>query len=362
MRKLTFWQSAIMCNLVQNGVITFSLARLAAENAGTNGWMAMPICGLIAAGNIWLIGLVHRHGEGKSIVEIARMGLPRFMVYPIFALLALFWAAIGCLVIKYYVLILNVLSFQTASILYLFVLMELLVFLLITKGIYVISKTGVAFFGLVGWLFLLYLVPQIPYNLTLLTTHIFQNATNHSIWGWLEIYSAFIGIELCLLLFPFSDKQTKLTKAFQMGNLFTTFIYTWGCFFNFSYATTVQIQHERFPMLNILSYAQFTFAERIDNFIFSLFFFRALFTGTLYGWAAFDTVIRITSPAFNRAIAFGMLVLVAATVRFATPSTLDRFEHWLELFSNAETGVAFGLPLFLLIIIGSSTRRKSAIG
>ncbi|MDQ0898081.1 hypothetical protein [Paenibacillus sp. V4I7] len=61
--KLPFYQTTIMANFAQTGVVLFSLPRLLSENIGTNGWVALLVCSSVAALNLLLISIAYRLEE-----------------------------------------------------------------------------------------------------------------------------------------------------------------------------------------------------------------------------------------------------------------------------------------------------------
>lgn len=348
--KLPFYQTTIMANFVQTGVVVFSLPRLLSENIGTNGWVALLICSSIAAFNILLISFVYRLGKGKSIFEISQSVLPKFILVPFFGVLAGLWAILGSLVGKQYILILKSLSFPSLHPAYLYILFEILVFLLLTKGIMSISSTAVLAFYVIIWNTWLLVYIYDDFELSRMTTFWFKDAT-HSFKGWLEIYIAFLGFELCLLLFPYTNEKTHLIRAFQIANLITTFTYTLIAFISFGFFSLHQLQHMKYPVLSLLSYVELPFVKRIDDLVFNLTLFRVLITNVFYGWAAIETMKWFLPASNKRWIPYVILAFFPLTSLFVLPSTLEKTEEWLSLFGFSEAGVAFLLPIFLLVVL-----------
>lgn len=348
--KLPFFQTTILANFIQTGVIVFSLPRLLSENIGTNGWTALLICSFIAAFNILLISFVYRLSKGRSIFEITQSALPKIILIPFFSVLAGLWAILGSLVGKEYTLILKSLSFPALHPAYLFIFFEILVFLLLTKGILSISKTAVMAFYIVIWNILLLFYAYHDFDISRMTTFWYREAS-HSLKGWLEIYLAFLGYELCLLLFPHANEKTHLIRAFQIANLFTTFTYTLVAFVSFGFFSLHQLQHMKYPVLNLLSYVELPFVKRIDDLVFTITLFRVLVTNVLYGWAAIETMKWLIPAKKKQWIPYVILAIFALIAFFIIPSTLEKTGQWLSRFGFIEVGVAFLLPIFLFILL-----------
>ncbi|KRF38034.1 GerAB/ArcD/ProY family transporter [Paenibacillus sp. Soil787] len=348
--KLPFYQTTIMANFAQTGVVVFSLPRLLSENIGTNGWAALLICSSVAAFNLLLISFVYRLGRGRSIFEISQSALPKFILVPFFGVLAGLWAMLGSLVGKEYILILKSLSFPSLHPAYLYILFELLVFLLLTKGIMSISRTAVIAFCVIIWNFLLLFYAISDFELSRMTTFWFKDVT-HSFKGWIEVYIAFLGYELCLLLFPYTNEKTHLIRAFQIANLITTFTYTIVAFASFGFFSLHQLQHMKYPVLNLLSYVELPFLKRVDDLVFNITLFRVLITNVVFGWAAIET-IKWLLPASNKQwIPYAIFAIFPLTALIVIPSPLEKTIHWLGLFGISEAGVAFLLPIFLIVLL-----------
>lgn len=348
--KLPFFQTTLMANCAQTGVVTFSLPRLLSENIGTNGWVALFVCCAVSACNLLLISFVYRYSGGRSIFEIAETALPKFMLAAIFGALAFLWILLGSMVGKEYILILKSLSFPDLHPAYLFIIVELLVFLLLSKGILSISNmTVLPFFIFLMNVTLLYYTYN-EFDLTRMTTFWLKGGS-HSFKGWLEIYLAFLGYELSLLFFPYANKKTRLIGAFQLANLFTTCSYALLAFISFGFFSLHQLQHMKYPVLSLLSYVELPFVKRVDDLVFNLTLFRVIITNVLYVWAAMETLRWLLPPAKKSWMPYAIAVSSTLVTLFVFPSTLEKTEQWLNRLGITEFGVAFSLPFFLLILL-----------
>lgn len=175
--KLSTFHIALLIYMIELDVTMFSMPRLVAENIGTNGWLGVILLSFAAAVNIMLIQLVYRIGRGRSVFEIAGHTLPRFVLYPFYILLALFWTALGSFICKKYVLIFQMLSFPTTNPMLLYGVIVLLMFYLLTKGIYNIGKVSTIFFlftiGLIFFIF--YYIPS--WRVVRFTEYFFQGTS-----------------------------------------------------------------------------------------------------------------------------------------------------------------------------------------
>ncbi|MCF2937890.1 spore germination protein, partial [Paenibacillus alkaliterrae] len=215
--KLYPFHVAVLTYMNQTGVIIMSLPRLLAENFGYNGWVALIGLSLIATLNIWIISLVHRLGKGKSIFEIFERSLPKVLLYPLYTFLAVVWSILGCMVAKNYVNIFQIISYNTTHAMILKLLVDILVYLLVIKGIYNISKATTSFFWIVNWMVFLLLFFVRDFEWARLTPFLFSGETN-VFQGGLSVFTAFLGYEVCILLFPYAENNKKFMRAVMVSS------------------------------------------------------------------------------------------------------------------------------------------------
>lgn len=345
--KLYPFHVAIIVFMVQSGVIIFSLPRIVAEYMGYNGWLSLIPFSVIATLNILLIGWVHRLGKGKSIFVILESSLPKAFVYPIYTLLVSVWIILGCMAAKQYIIIFQVYFLPTTHPMYLKALVDVLTFILVTKGIYNISKAVTSFFWLIIWMNLLLLFFFREFQWVNLTPFFFQKNSD-VLMGGLSIFTAFLGYELVLLLFPYSEKKGFI-KAVFAGNLITTLTYLAICFVCFGFYSFGQLNRMNYPLIDLLAYIKFPFIERIENLFFGFLLFSIVVTITMYTWAAMETINRVIPKANTHWLA-AILLFIAFVVSWI-PDVLSEVEMWLRFLGYIEAGIAFGLPLLLLIIL-----------
>ncbi|WP_409342781.1 GerAB/ArcD/ProY family transporter [Paenibacillus sp. MBLB4367] len=346
--KLNTMQLTIFIYMIQSGVIIFSLPRLAAEGYGTNGWICVPLFSFIVMANLLLIYGVYRLGKGQSIFVILEERLPQKLLFPVYSVLAAFWAVLGAIVAKQYVMMLKSTSLpKTSTTLLLLFIIALSVHLL-SKGIYSIVKAGSLFFFLSIWTVLLWMFNLFEIDLIRLTPFIFKGG-HDTFQRSLQIYSAFLGYELCMFFFPYVDRKQKLFRAFFAGNLITTFIYTSVSFISFGFFSLHQVLSLSYPTIYLFGYLQSPFLERVDILLFSFFFPKTLITIVMYYWAAQETLRRMLPGQKPNVLAIG--IAVASLAVSFIPSIMREVLDWLSLLSNIETLISFGLPLLLIALL-----------
>jgi spore germination protein (amino acid permease) len=359
--KLGFFHIIVLTYMIQSGVVLFRLASMLAEYFGSNGWLMVPVFSVVALFNIYLIGLVYKYGKGKSIFEIHEKILPKPLLYPIYMFLAIVWATLGCLVSKQYVLIFQMIAFPTTNPLLFKAALDMLIFLLLIKGLYNITKAATVIFFLTIWMLTtnFYFLPEL--ELARYTSFLFYQR-GEMVKGAFETFTAFLGYELAILFFPYVDKSSKLIRGVMYGNIITSIVYLTVTVVSFGFFSYQQLTRMMLPMLDLLAYIKLPFIERMENLLFAFFYLKVLVTSVLFIWAAQQTLMRIFKRTKEKALGFIIVVLGYIAVSFLT--TLEEVNTWLTLFSNIEIGIAFGLPIVCLLLIflakGKERRQKES--
>ena len=345
--KLSPFHLAILIYMTQTGMVIFSLSRLLAEHFGTNGWLAVPLVSLIVCANILLIAIVYRLGKGKSIFDIMEQSIPKLILFPVYLSLLLVWALLGCLVAKQYLLVFQMIAFPTTNPMLFKLVFDFLAFSLIIKGIYNISKAAAVFFwSIIGMAFLLFYFFY-DFKWERLTPFIFQDSAIN-VQGFTSVYLAFLGFELSLLLFPYINNKTKLTKSVLAANLLITFMYAYLAFISFGFYGHHYLKTLQFPLLSMFAYIQFPFVQGTEILFYGFFMFSIIITSVMYLWAAKETCVRII-PVNGNLIA-AAIILFSYFVAYI-PDVMSVLDKWLSILGQVEFGIAFGLPIFLIVLL-----------
>ncbi len=347
-QKISPFHIAVLTYMAQAGMVLFTLPRSLADYFGTNGWLVLIPCFLLSAFNIWLISLVFRLGQGRSVFAILEQSVPKMLLYPLYFLLAGSWLIFGCMIGKKYVLVFQMLSFPSTNPMLFKLAIDVLAFLLLIKGIQGISKAATLFFWMTAWMILLlaWFIPSFRWER--LTPFLLKGG-HDQVKGSIEVYSAFLGYELTLFLFPHVKKNKKSIWAIDVGNLFLMLNYLSLSLICFGLFSLNQLKKLLYPVLDLLAYIQFPFIERLENLLYGFFLFLILITLVMYWWAAQLTVQRMM-PKLNMKILLLILIFIAYGISFFA-ETLEQVNVWITNLGYAVTGIAFGLPTLLIMIL-----------
>lgn len=354
--KLSRFHTAILIYMIQTGVYVFSFTQIEAKYFGTNGWLVMIPVSILVSLNIYEMYWVYRLGDGQSIFEILEKSIPKFILAPLYLFLSTVWALIGCLVAKQYVLIFQMFAFPTTNPMVFKIAIDILAFMLLTKGLYNISKASTIFFWITIWMsfLLLYFVGEFRFER--LTPFLFKDSYNMT-EGFFQIYLAYMGYELCLLLFPYTDKKTRLFKAVLHGHLIRSVSYVILGFVSFGVVGCDMLKVMMFPSLDLLAYIKLPFMERIENLFYGFFLFTTLITLVLYYWAAGESTRRIF-PKIKLNVQYFVIILVALLISYI-PTVLDTIRRWILILGFIQIGFSYIMPLILILLLLWQRRKKA---
>lgn len=346
--KLQPFHVAILMHMTQSGIVIFTLPRSLADYFGTNGWLILLPCVAISTFNIYLISLVYRLGKGRSVFEIMEQSFPKPVLYPIYFFLASIWLTFGCMIGKKYVLVFQMLSFPTTNTMIFKLALDSLIFLMMIKGIHSISRAATLFFWMSAWMYVLMLWFFPAFRWERMTPFLLKGG-HDQIKGALEIYTAFLGYEVSILLFPYVDKKKRIMAGVHAGNLYISLLYITLGIICFGFFSLGQLQKLLYPLLDLLAYIQFPFIERLENLLYGLFLFPVLITVVMYWWAAQESVRRIVPKVKSKRLTF-LLISISYGISFI-PNTLDEVGHWITNLGYAATAIAFGFPVLLILLL-----------
>ncbi|TMV52324.1 spore gernimation protein [Paenibacillus mesophilus] len=351
--KLSSFHLAILINMTQTGVVILVLPHLLARYFGTNGWLALIIVSAAVSLSIGLITAVYRLGEGQSIFEILERFIPGLLLYPFYISLICIWALLGCLTAKYYVLVFQMVAFPTVNPMAFKVAVDVLAFFLIIKTIYNISKAATVFFWMSIWMLLLLFFFYGQFQWARLTPFVFQDST-YSAASFINIFPAYLGYELCLLLIPYCDRRTKFGSSVLIGHLLSTVVYLYVSLVSYGFHGYELLRHMQFPLMNLFAYVQLPFIQATENLLYGFLLFTTLITAVMYFWSAKEVALRMI-PKKRKLITF-VIVFLAYWISFI-PDVLSEVQQWLKYLGYIEIGLAFGLPLGLIALLAVHKRR-----
>lgn len=345
--RLSHFQATILIFMTQSGVVIFSLPRLLAQHFGTNGWIALLLVFASVSLSFGLFTILFRLSNGSSILAIMERVIPKVLLYPFYIFLILTWGLIGSLVAKQYVLIFQMIAFPTTNPMLFKLAVDILAFLLLTKGLYNISKAATIFFWMSIWVIVFLIFSFNDFHWVRLTPFVFQGSVI-SIHGFVSIFSAFLGYELSLLFTPYVDKKTKLVKSAFLGNLFLTLNYMFISIIAFGFFSLDQLKDLTFPLITLMSYIHLPFVQGIENLLYGIFLFTSVLTTVMYYWSAKEVSKRVLP--ISDVLIGGTLIFIFYVISYI-PKDIMQVQMWLYYLTFTGIAISYGLPILVIVLI-----------
>jgi spore germination protein (amino acid permease) len=346
-------QLSILIMMSQNGLVLYSLPRITAEYFGTNGWLSIIFIFVLVNINLMMIAIIYKLGKGKSIFKIIEASVPKWVMVPIYLFIIGVWIGIASMIMREYIFIFKMMFSPALPVSLFIILFTYLCFQLLRGGIYKIAKASVVLFCFVELMILLvpYLFPE--FDFARYTTFFFKGETDY-IKGSLQVYSAFLGIEVSILFFPMVEK--KWTKALFIGNFISMVIYFTILFLSYGFFSFDQILNDKYPVMTMFEYTEVPFLTRAENLCFSVFAFKVLTTIVIYYWGAQQILGNIFKSI--KPIVWIFIILASGFIIALVPDTLVDVEKWSKWLSYCAIGIAWALPIFVLCILLIQIRKN----
>ncbi len=103
-------------------------------------------------------------------------------------------------------------------------------------------------------------------------------------------FPSMFGFELLMFYFPYIKLQKKAFRHASYGIWLTIFFYTVVCLASVVYFSPWQLEHLRYPVLNIFKAVELSWIERMENLGINLWVFLILTTLSGYLWMAYKGV------------------------------------------------------------------------
>lgn len=336
-------QLSILIYSVQNGLVLYTLPRVTAEYFGTNGWLSIILIFVLVNLNMMLIAMSYKLGKGRSIFEIIETTVPKWVMAPVYLFIIGVWIGMASMVMRDYIFIMKMIFYPTLPAIFFVIFFTLLSFQLLRGGIFHIAKASVVLisFTLPMIFLLFYLVPE--FDFSRFTPFFFKGGTDF-FKGTLHVYSAFLGMEVSMLFFPMVDNKWR--KSLFIGNFCSTFIYLIVTFMNFGFFSFDQILNDLYPVMTLFEYTEVPFLSRAENLCFCVYAFKVLTTTVIYYWGAqqiFANMMKNVKPNF-----WIFIILAVGFILALIPNSVLDVAKCLKLLSYCATGIAWGLPIFVL--------------
>ncbi|MFY3790327.1 GerAB/ArcD/ProY family transporter [Ureibacillus sp. MALMAid1270] len=340
--------------MTQIGIVFFSLPNIIATHFGYNGWIMIIPISVVVLIHIGLIATIYRFSKGESIFETFESlnSKAKIILMPLYIFLSIFWSILSVTIAKHYVHVMKFLYFPQTDIQWFVLITLILTFYLVTRGIITIVHITTIFFFLSAPIifFLLHFVPD--FSFLQFSTFLFNENTDFY-GGIIEVYTAFLGFEVILFMFPYISKEKSGFKYVFWGHLYTSFVYLIVTIFCYGFNSIQQLTHQVYPVVTLIKHIEFEFVERLDSILFMLFYLKVLITITMYVWISLVTLKRVVKWSDNLIVFVLLTVGYLSTLVFVTKKELVIL---LSTLTKVQLFISVFLPILLLMIIFKKRR------
>ncbi|MFD0693768.1 endospore germination permease [Paenibacillus sp. GCM10027628] len=347
--EITSMQYIFLNSGIQVSVFFLAIPRKLAENASTDGWIALIIGWAITViASLSVIQVMKKYPEGTLLDLLTHyLGKWTGRVAAVFFSLYFFFYAYTGLVEAVLITKAWLLPQTRPSI----------VTLLLLIPTYVITRNGIRILGRYAEL-VFYLSCWIPviYLFLLKDAH-WLNMFPILKEGWKPIFSAvpttffsYIGFATTFILYPFLQNKGQASSAIIISNSLTMLGYLFITLICFVYYSPDEIQKYNEPVVNILESIEFRFIERMEV----LFIASFLLTFSLAWIPAIYFSVFCTSWLLGKQDHLGhfrLLWLFIAAGAFVFMPTFNQSDFMNELLSRIGFGLEYVFPCCLLIYL-----------
>ncbi|MGB8955127.1 MAG: GerAB/ArcD/ProY family transporter [Tumebacillaceae bacterium] len=354
LRSLDFSQTVLFVHTTQVAVGLFSLPRIVVESAGHSGWIAVLLNGAFSQIGLLIMLLLLRRFRNLSLYEIMRQVLGRWIGSALGLAFAVYCICVAGMVSRSYVEVVQTWLFPTTNTKMFYVLLIMPALYCATGGARTLGRFAIiTFFGTI-WMILFLLRPlsmmQTDYLFPLWDSNIPSLAK--ATWN---VFTANIGFETIMLIYPFIQQKNKALLAASIGNWITTAVYFFTVVIAIGFFGESFIQNIMSPTLAMFQVVQIPLLQRIEHIGISTWSFLAVSTVAVYMWGAGRFLFEISK--WKESVCISLFIPLLYTVSIL-PQDVYLLSKLEQLINWTGAAMAFGLPTLLLLV--AIIRRKRA--
>lgn len=343
---ITLMQYIVLINGMQVATGVLSLPRVLAENAGTDGWIAI------------LIGWIFSTISGVFIVKTAAR-YPEDTIYDI--LIRLFGKIVGKAFVVIYmmyfafytcIVLVNAMLFlkgwllpKTPDYIVIF-LFSIPTFFVARNGPRIIGRYSELFFYMALWIPLFFLIPLKENGGWMPLFPLLKEGWKPVLTAVPTTIFAYLGFDIAFFLYPFLQKKQYAVHGMVIANTLTMLFYLFTTIVCFAYFSPDSITQYNQPVLNLVKVIEFRFLERFDMILLAVYL---TIVSTSWIPALYCSVFcssQLLGKQDHRSHVVVLLLLIIGIIFWTHPSW-NEAEIWQQVFSNAGLGLTYILPIIL---------------
>lgn len=354
--RISSFQAVAILTGTLIGVNTLLLPGIAAAAAGSGGWLAVLLGGLLSLVPLALITALGRRFPRQTIAQYSDRILGRYLGKLVTVIFVLYWLAATALLVRFFgAVLVTSLLFRTPLEITI-VIMLLLAAYLVQFDVKVFGRVQeiIFFFYLVTLLLLpltllarvqpLHLLPAVPFGAAGLLRGVAASA------------SAYLGLEVVGMFQPYYTEPKKALLLHSAGLVAVTVIYTALTALSIGVFSAENLTTMQWPTLELVKAANIPglFFERSDVLFIAVWLSAVFTTVSAFYYSsirALATVVGLRSQAKLALPLVPLLYYIAVLPRNTVELT-----HYIQTLTDVGSMLILAVPLFLLAV--AVLRRK----
>lgn len=343
--KITLMQYIFLIHGVQMGVGALTLPRELAEKAGTDGWITIIVCWLLATiASLIIIQIMKRNPDGTILDLLARY-FGKWIGKAGTILFALYFALIANVIFIREALFIQAWILPGAEVYMLILLLSVPSYLIVRKNISILGRYAEFVFFMTLWTIMIYLLP-LKYASWLHLLPILKEGIEPIISGVNTAVFSFLGFEIAFFLFPFLQKKERASMGIVIANTLSLLAFLMITLAAFSFYSPDEITIYNEPTLEMLKVIELRFVERVEIVFFSFYLFVMSTTVLPYMFMTVYCTSQLAGRHDHRRHLAWFLIIEFVFVVFLPPS-FERNTLLKHVSEMAGLLVAFVFPLCL---------------
>ena len=287
----------LMINTITGvGMITFPHD---VSPVGYGGWIMPLVYGIVIQLLLLLFFKLLKYYPNHTLFEINTLLLGKvagnfinFMIF-IYAILVIFR------VIKSYVHIVTLLTFQFNPTFWIITALLFVTFSIVSKGnIISLAQYHILSFCLTIWIILFLITGFNKGDITHLLPLLNFTASD-LMAAFPKGYFSFIGFEFILFFYPFIKNQERALKHTSIALWVVVFMYCFVTIASVIHYTEWELKHIQYPLVNFMQEVQFSYVVRLDNLFINLWLLLVVGSAAAYIWIAKNALDQISRNEKN---------------------------------------------------------------
>ncbi|OAH57789.1 hypothetical protein AWH48_01860 [Domibacillus aminovorans] len=343
----------------QIGIGLLSLPYTVQEDAGKDGWIAVLLAGLFVQGGIALMCLLSSRFPGLTLYDFAPLLVGRIIGTVLTMMYTLFFFAITCYELSMFLAISSNWAFPRTPHVVFAVLSVAVSVYLVRENVRVMARFhALASFLLVSVLFVF--LPLIPHFEIQYLLPVASNGVEAIMKGSGKIVTTFVGFELLLYLYPFTEgsKMAKW-KAAAGASAVATIVYAFLAIVASAVFSPKEIKIVPEPVLYVLKEVELIVIERIDLLFLTIWAVFVLTTIMSYLYVASTGLTHLLKAKEHRK---SLCVLAVLVIPIAIAN--ENREELMEIggkLNNVSTIFLFFIPIVLLMVALIRKKREESV-